>query len=293
VLALKLLKGRIAAFCLVSLILGSGLLGCTSQMSFSPEDYKKAQEQPSATSNTDQPSTTSNAEQASTTDNTGDPIPASDPSPAPTSGASPTDNVPASTANDPLPPGYILDRSCDKGTGQTGLDIYYKLPPSDFVRYACVHRVDASPYIDYGGSTFAQKLADVGGSFCAFSTISKNVGCALSPISPIDLMNVPPQQEEQEKPTPKQQPVQAKQSVQGKQPTSEQQPSPSNTGTGGLSNDNYYTNSKDNEVHTPAQSTDGSVPPGATARCKDGDYSFSQSRSGTCSSHDGVSQWLP
>lgn len=58
----------------------------------------------------------------------------------------------------------------------------------------------------------------------------------------------------------------------------------------GLSNDNYYTNSAGNEVHSPAYSD--SVPSGATARCGDGTYSFSQSRRGTCSHHGGVAQWL-
>jgi hypothetical protein len=59
-----------------------------------------------------------------------------------------------------------------------------------------------------------------------------------------------------------------------------------------LSNDNYYTNVDGNTVHSPAQTPDGSVPPGATAQCRDGSYSFSQHRSGTCSSHGGVSSWL-
>lgn len=35
-----------------------------------------------------------------------------------------------------------------------------------------------------------------------------------------------------------------------------------------------------------------SIPVGATARCVDGTYSFSQTRSGTCSHHGGVMQWL-
>ena len=35
-----------------------------------------------------------------------------------------------------------------------------------------------------------------------------------------------------------------------------------------------------------------SPPPGATARCRDGSYSFSQHRSGTCSHHGGVATWL-
>lgn len=58
----------------------------------------------------------------------------------------------------------------------------------------------------------------------------------------------------------------------------------------GLSNDNYYTNTSGNQVHSPAYSN--SVPAGATAICGDGTYSFSESRRGTCSHHGGVSQWL-
>jgi hypothetical protein len=34
------------------------------------------------------------------------------------------------------------------------------------------------------------------------------------------------------------------------------------------------------------------APAGATARCWDGSWSFSQSRRGTCSHHGGVSRWL-
>ena len=57
-----------------------------------------------------------------------------------------------------------------------------------------------------------------------------------------------------------------------------------------LSNDNYYTNSYGNIVHSPAYSS--AVPIGATAKCRDGTYSFSQSRRGTCSHHGGVANWL-
>jgi hypothetical protein len=34
------------------------------------------------------------------------------------------------------------------------------------------------------------------------------------------------------------------------------------------------------------------APPGATAVCRDGSYSFSQHHTGTCSGHGGVSEWL-
>jgi len=59
-----------------------------------------------------------------------------------------------------------------------------------------------------------------------------------------------------------------------------------------LSNDSTYVNSDGNTVHSPAYSEDDSVPAGATARCSDGTYSFSQHARGTCSYHGGVSQWL-
>ena len=36
----------------------------------------------------------------------------------------------------------------------------------------------------------------------------------------------------------------------------------------------------------------GAPPPGATAICRDGDYSFSTHHTGTCSGHGGVRQWL-
>ena len=53
-----------------------------------------------------------------------------------------------------------------------------------------------------------------------------------------------------------------------------------------------YVNKAGNTVHRPAHTKDGSVPSGASAKCSDGTYSFSQSRRGTCSHHGGVSQWL-
>jgi hypothetical protein len=36
-----------------------------------------------------------------------------------------------------------------------------------------------------------------------------------------------------------------------------------------------------------------SPPPDATALCRDGDYSFSETHAGTCSGHHGVAQWCP
>jgi hypothetical protein len=52
----------------------------------------------------------------------------------------------------------------------------------------------------------------------------------------------------------------------------------------------YYRNSDGKCVHRPQQAA--AAPAGATARCSDGEYSFSQHRRGTCSGHGGVAQWL-
>ena len=52
----------------------------------------------------------------------------------------------------------------------------------------------------------------------------------------------------------------------------------------------YYTNTAGQRVQSPTYYP--SAPRGATARCVDGTYSFSQNRRGTCSHHGGVAQWL-
>jgi hypothetical protein len=69
-------------------------------------------------------------------------------------------------------------------------------------------------------------------------------------------------------------------------PTSQQQPQqkPKCTDTG------TYVNSKGETVKRPENCS--SAPEGVTAQCRDGSYSFSQSRKGTCSHHGGVAKWL-
>jgi len=55
-------------------------------------------------------------------------------------------------------------------------------------------------------------------------------------------------------------------------------------------NNGTYVNSKGQTVPRPENCS--SHPRGATAQCRDGTYSFSKSRSGTCSHHGGVAKWL-
>jgi Protein of unknown function (DUF3761) len=57
------------------------------------------------------------------------------------------------------------------------------------------------------------------------------------------------------------------------------------SGSGSCGTD-YYRNSDGQCVHRPADR-----PAGATARCKDGTYSYSTHRQGTCSHHGGVAVW--
>ncbi len=51
-----------------------------------------------------------------------------------------------------------------------------------------------------------------------------------------------------------------------------------------------YTNINGSCVPRPIAAP--TAPSGATARCNDGTYSFSKNRSGTCSGHKGVAEWL-
>lgn len=59
-----------------------------------------------------------------------------------------------------------------------------------------------------------------------------------------------------------------------------------------LASHRHYTNSDGQDVHSPAKSKNGLAPAGASAQCRDGTYSFSQHRRGTCSHHGGVGAWL-
>jgi hypothetical protein len=52
----------------------------------------------------------------------------------------------------------------------------------------------------------------------------------------------------------------------------------------------FYINKDGQRVQSPTYSK--TVPPGATAQCRDGTYSFSRNHRGTCSHHGGVSKWL-
>lgn len=45
-------------------------------------------------------------------------------------------------------------------------------------------------------------------------------------------------------------------------------------------------------VRVPSPVFSETKPAGATARCRDGSYSFSQHRRGTCSHHGGVAEWF-
>jgi uncharacterized protein DUF3761 len=89
----------------------------------------------------------------------------------------------------------------------------------------------------------------------------------------------------------------SQQTISQTQPTS--QPSTNSTATGNdkakpgtenCTNNGTYENSKGQTVPRPENCS--GPPKGATAQCRDGSYSFSQSRRGTCSHHGGVAKWL-
>jgi Protein of unknown function (DUF3761) len=52
----------------------------------------------------------------------------------------------------------------------------------------------------------------------------------------------------------------------------------------------HYVNKFGNVVHSPSHSKTGIPPTGASAKCGDGTYSFSQHARGTCSHHGGIAR---
>jgi hypothetical protein len=82
----------------------------------------------------------------------------------------------------------------------------------------------------------------------------------------------------------------------GDYPASHYTPAASPAPTAGpesdLTSHELYVNHAGETVHSPSATVSGGVPSGASAVCGDGTYSFSRSRSGTCSHHGGVARWL-
>jgi len=62
------------------------------------------------------------------------------------------------------------------------------------------------------------------------------------------------------------------------------------TPTGRPPTSGTYTNVDGQQIQRPVMSD--MAPAGASAHCRDGSYSFSTHRRGTCSHHGGVEQWL-
>lgn len=56
------------------------------------------------------------------------------------------------------------------------------------------------------------------------------------------------------------------------------------------SSSGYYTARSGHRVHSPMQAAH--APRGASAKCGDGSWSFSENHRGTCSHHGGVARWL-
>jgi hypothetical protein len=54
----------------------------------------------------------------------------------------------------------------------------------------------------------------------------------------------------------------------------------------------HYTTKDGRSVHSPSKTKGDVAPAGASAKCRDGTWSFSKSRRGTCSHHGGVGSWV-
>ncbi|MDR3431627.1 MAG: DUF3761 domain-containing protein [Rouxiella aceris] len=76
------------------------------------------------------------------------------------------------------------------------------------------------------------------------------------------------------------------------QPAQAKQTTPYSAQDNQLIEQGDYTNSDGQQIHRPAHTKSGRAPEGASAKCRDGSYSFSTHHRGTCSGHHGVAQWL-
>lgn len=77
-----------------------------------------------------------------------------------------------------------------------------------------------------------------------------------------------------------------------KSPTPASVPQQVQTNQSDLQSDKHYVNKDGVAVHSPTTTKSGQAPAGATAKCRDGSFSFSTHHSGTCSHHGGVENWL-
>ncbi|WP_456968082.1 DUF3761 domain-containing protein [Luteibacter sp. HA06] len=80
--------------------------------------------------------------------------------------------------------------------------------------------------------------------------------------------------------------------IAGQTPSAAQRDTTNQGATATLVEGGYYTNHGGISIHRPAHTTDNQAPAGASAQCRDGSFSFSASRRGTCSRHGGVAAWL-
>lgn len=76
------------------------------------------------------------------------------------------------------------------------------------------------------------------------------------------------------------------------QPAQAKQTTPYSAQDNQLIEQGDYTNSDGQQIHRHAHTKSGRAPEGASAKCRDGSYSFSTHHRGTCSGHHGVAQWL-
>lgn len=144
-------------------------------------------------SSADRPSATTAAKKTETTQQAQSPPPA-----APGETASGPPGSSSASAPPQVPAGYILE-DCQRGIGATGKTIYFRPPlepgaygpglPMHGYLYMCVHPVGGEFEFSPTGPSGPPMSINARNPYCAFSTVSRNIGCALEPITSKDLMN--------------------------------------------------------------------------------------------------------
>jgi hypothetical protein len=194
---------------------------------------------------------------------------------APVTTAPPTTSAPATTAAPAPPPPPTMKMTCPSG-GSNASPVFSQAISATAPYKVAIEYGDGDAY-----SNDDQHLAavfthtyEVSGNFVVDATVTDAVGqtasasCSYSWVKPA--------------PAPKASSADGSSVSSGVDAGS--------SAGGGPTSGDTYTNVDGDQVHVPVEAS--SAPAGATAKCGDGSWSFSQHRSGTCSHHGGVDEWL-
>jgi hypothetical protein len=193
----------------------------------------------------------------------------------PTTAAPPTTSASATTSAPPPPPAPVMELACPSG-GSNASPVFSQSISATAPYKVAIKYGDGDSYSndDQHLAAIFTHTYKVSGNFVVDATVTDATGqtasasCSYNWVKPA--------------PAPKTTSQDRSSVLSGGGATS--------ATVGGSTSGDTYTNVDGDQVRVPVQAPE--APAGATAKCRDGSWSSSQHRSGTCSHHGGVDEWL-